>query len=162
MARLTGTYDPNAEAQQDYIPIPGGEYLAQITDSDMKPTKNNDGEYLELEYTIIEGDYAGRKVWTRLNLQHKSDKVVEIANRQFAAVREATGILAPTDSAQLHNRPHVIRVEFIPAGTTQKNGYVTQRDANEVRGWRKAEGVAAAPAAPAPKAGGAAPWKRAG
>lgn len=162
MARLTGMYNPDAEAQQDYAPLPSGEYLAQITDSDMKPTKNDSGEYLELEYTVLDGEFTGRKVWTRLNLVHKSDKVVEIANRQFAAIREATGVIKVDDSAQLHNRPHVIRVELIPAGTKQKNGYVTERDNNEVRGWRAADGVAAAApaAAVATPARSAAPWKK--
>lgn len=168
MAILTGAYDPQAEAQQDFSPIPSGKYLAQIVDSDMKPTKKNDGHYLELAYEITDGQYAGRKLWARINLDHPKPNVVEIGNRQFAAVRQATGVLNPRDSQELHYKPHVIRVEFIPAGTTNKNGYTTERDNNEIRGWEAAGDQGNAPAAPsAPAANGASPsdstppWKRA-
>ena len=86
----------------------------------------------------------------------------------MASIREATGVANPQDSQELHYKPHVIRVELIPEGTKQKNGYVTTRASNEVRSWRKAEGVQAAAqppaanqAAPATPAA-AAPWKRTG
>lgn len=163
MANLRNLYNPEAEAQQDYAPLPSGEYLAQITDSDMKPTKKGDGQYLELEYTVIDGEHKGRKTWVRLNLENPNNKAVEIANRQFAAIREATGVANPETSEQLHFKPHVIRVEFIPAGTTKGN-YTTDKDSNEVRGWRAADGAAvAAPQqqAPARQAASAAPWKKA-
>lgn len=168
MANLNGSYDPNAEAQQDIGAIPSGEYLAQIVDSDMKPTKNNDGEYLELEYNVMDGEYKGRKVWARLNLSSPSQKAQEIANRQFASIREATGVANPRDSQELHYKPHVIRVEFIPSGTTQKNGYTTTRDGNEVKAWKRDESQTRAQAAgnaaqssAAPAADNTPPWKRA-
>lgn len=166
MANLTGAYDPNAEASQDIGAIPTGEYLAHITDSDMKPTKKNDGNYLELVYDIAEGEYKGRKVWVRLNLDSQNEQAREIANRQFSAIREATGVTLPKKSEELHYKPHVIRVEYIPAGTVQKNGYTTTRDGNEVKAWKKAEGGAgnasSAPAAAATSASpsSAAPWNR--
>lgn len=166
MANLNGSYDPNAEAQQDIGAIPSGEYLAQIVDSDMKPTKNNDGEYLELEYNVMDGEYKGRKVWARLNLSSPSQKAQEIANRQFASIREATGVANPRDSQELHYKPHVIRVEFIAAGTTQKNGYTTTRDGNEVKAWKKLEGYQAPVLSQLSNSASAAtdstpPWKRA-
>lgn len=169
MANLSGSYDPNAEAQQDIGAIPTGEYLAQIVDSDMKPTKKNDGEYLELEYEVMDGQFKGRKVWARLNLQSTNQQAQEIANRQFASVREATGVANPRDSQELHYKPHVIRVEFIPSGTTQKNGYTTTRDGNEVKAWKRDDNQSRAQAASNAAQSNAAPaasdntppWKRA-
>jgi hypothetical protein len=155
MANLFGSYDPNAEAQQEFSAIPTGEYLAVIVDSDMKPTKKEDGEYLELTYQVQEGEFKGRKVWARLNLKSSNAQAAEIANRQFRSVREATGVMNPRDSQELHNKPHVIRVEFIPSGTKQKNGYITDRDANEVKAWKKVEGAVATTASNAPAAGAA-------
>jgi hypothetical protein len=162
MARIAGAYNPEAETQTDFAPLPSGEYLAQIIESDMKPTKNNGGEYLELVYAVVDGEFKNRKVWARLNLINGNDQTVEIANRQMASIREATGVANPQDSQELHYKPHLIRVELIPAGTKQKNGYVTTKDGNEVKAWRKAEGAvqagtparAAAPAATP----GARPW----
>jgi hypothetical protein len=139
MANLTGHYDPNAEAQEDFSPLPSGDYLAHITDSDMEPFNNSDGEYLALTYTILEGPYKNRKVWANLSLLHPNAQTVQIANRQFSSIREATGVANPRDSQDLHYKPHVIRVEFIPAGTVQgKNGYVVPKDKNEVKAWKKA------------------------
>lgn len=149
MANISNLFNPDAEAQADFSAIPTGEYLAQIIDSDLKPTKKNDGQYLELVHEITAGEFKGRKVWANLNLDNPSVKAVEIANRQMASIREATGVLNPTDSQQLHYKPMTIRVEFIPACTTQGNGYVTTRDGNEIKAWKKAEGAVASASAPA-------------
>ena len=141
MANLTGIFDTQAEAQQDFAPIPSGKYSAQIVESDMKPTKNNTGQYLELEYQVLDGPFANRKVWVRLNLDNPNAQAVEIANRQFASIREATGVANPSKSEELHYKAHVIRVEMIPAGTPQKHKPPTQKDANEIRGWEKLDGA---------------------
>jgi len=143
MANIATLFNPDAEAQADFSAIPTGEYPAVIVDSDLKPTKANNGQYLELVHEITAGEFKGRKVWANLNLDNPSVKAVEIANRQMASIREATGVLNPTDSQQLHYKPMTIRVEFIPAGTTQGNGYVTTRDGNEIKAWKKGDGAAA-------------------
>lgn len=164
MAIITGMYNPEAEASQDFSPIPTGEYQALIVESDMKPTKKNDGQFLELVHEITEGDFKGRKVWANLNLDNPSAKAVEIANRQMASIREATGVANPRDSQDLHNKPMLIRVEFIPAGTTQKNGYVTTRDGNEIKAWKKGDGAAVSqptqPAANQAAGSTTPPWQR--
>lgn len=147
MAFIGNIIDPNAQPQEDFAPIPSGEYLAIIIESDMKPTRNNDGQYLELAYRIVDGEYAGRQVWTRLNLDNKNAQTVAIANQQLAAIRVACGLQRVDQSEQLHNIPHVIRVEFIPAGTKRRNGTVTERDTNEVKAWKAPANPAAAAAA---------------
>lgn len=162
MANLSGLYNPEAEAQQDFAPIPSGEYPAQIVESDMKPTKNNDGQYLELKYSVIDGEFKGRSVWVRLNLDNKNVQAVEIANRQFASIRDAIGVTQVNQSEELHYKPHTIRVELIPAGTPQRGGGVSSKAQNEIRGWKKLDdGIpfATAPSTPAaaPRQN-AAPW----
>lgn len=164
MANLNNIYNPDAEAQQDLGKLPTGEYVAQIIDSDLKPTQSG-GQYLELTYEVTEGPLKGRKHWERLNLDNANAQVVEIANRQFASVREATGVPNPRDSAELHFRPHVIRVEFYPAGSAKRNGQVRDRDESNIKAWKKLDGATpmSAPqqSAPAPAAGAAVPpWKR--
>lgn len=166
MANLSGLYNPEAEAQQDFAPIPSGEYPAQIVESDMKPTKNNDGQYLELKYSVLDGEFKGRSVWVRLNLDNKNAQAVEIANRQFASIRDAIGVTQVNQSEELHYKPHIIRVELVPAGTPRKNSTPTTKDQNEIRGWKKLDdGIpfAASSGAPAATASApaAAPWNRA-
>lgn len=175
MANLGFFNAADVPPQQDFAPIPSGEYPATITDSEMKATKGNNGQYLELVHTIADGPFKGRLVWARLNLDNPSAQTVQIAQQQLSSICHAVGLLQVTDSAQLHNRPLVIRVEFIAAGTVDKRGRTQERDTNEIKAWKKLEGAAqpsGQPAAPAPStvahvagnappaANGAPPWAR--
>lgn len=132
MATLTNMYDPNAEPAASFDPLPSGWYQVVIIDSDMKPTKNGSGEYLELSHRVIDGPHKGSLAWARLNLINANPKAQEIAQRQFAALRKATGVLAPNDSVQLHNIPMWARIEFVPADPSNPKS----RDGNEFREWR--------------------------
>lgn len=156
MANIRDMYDPTAEAQQDFGALPTGEYLAEIIDSVLKDTKSGNGKYLELTYEVLDGPMRNRKVWCRINLVNANAQAQEIGNRQFRSIREATGVLDVTDSVQLHNKPHIIRVEMIKAGTVQKNGTTTTRDGNDIKSWKPAPG--ATPAAATAPAATAAPW----
>ncbi|MCQ4165107.1 DUF669 domain-containing protein [Tahibacter harae] len=139
-----GFFDPSTvPPQQDFTPIPAGEYVAQIVDSEMKATKTNNGQYLNLTYSVLDGPYKGRLLWTRLNLDNPSAQTVQIAQQQLAAILHAVGLGPINDSAQLHHKPHLIRVEFVPAGRDRK-GNIRERDSNEIRGWKKLEGQAPA------------------
>jgi hypothetical protein len=172
MANLTGLYDPTAEAQQDLGKLPTGEYLARIFDSDVKPTNNNEGQYMELAYEVIDGPLKGRKHWERITLSNPNPKAVEIGNRQFAAIREATGVANPTKTEELHNKPHIIRVEFYPAGSEyqygKRKGQKRDRDEAEIKAWKPLAGAsgnapaaASVPAAtPASPSSASPPWAR--
>jgi len=134
MPNINGMYDLNATPQDSMEPIPSGWYQAVIIDCDTKAMKSGNGEYLEITHRVIDGPCKGRLVWARLNLVHRtSAKAQEIAQRQFASVRQATGVLAPNDSAQLHNIPVWIRVEFVLADPNRAGS----RDGNEIRDWKK-------------------------
>lgn len=145
MSFLGGTFDATqVDPAQDFTPLPSGEYPAIITDSEMKPTKSGNGQYLDLTYQVTDGPMKGRLVWERLNLDNPNAKAVEIAQRSLSSLCHAVGVLQVQDSQQLHNRPLVIRVEFVPAGP--KNN----RDGNEVKAHKKLEGAAQTqPIAPA-------------
>jgi hypothetical protein len=171
MAILTGKYDPNAEASQDIGKLPTGEYIAQIIDSDMKPTNNNQGEYLELTYEVLDGPCKGRKHWERLNLISNNETASEIANRNWAAVRQVTvNGREVRDSQEVHNKPHVIRIENFPAGSVitygAKKGQKREREEAQIKAWKAVEGgagnaPAAANAAPATNASpSSAPWAK--
>jgi hypothetical protein len=176
MANLNGKYDPNAEAQQDLGKLPTGEYLAVIVDSDIKPTSQNNGEYAEFVYEVIEpAALKGRKHWERVTLDNPNTKAVEIGQRQFASIREATGVANPRDTQELHNKPHIIRVEFYPAGSEithgSKKGQKRDRDEATIKAWKRVEGGAGNVSAPTIGAASSAtaqspsdsvpPWKRA-
>jgi len=132
MANLGG-FNPNEhEEEKSFDPIPAAQYVAMITDSEMRQTKAMDGEYLKLTFEIIDGPYKGRLIWTNLNLRNKNPKAVEIANRNLASICRSVHHLTPLDDSQaLHNKPLKIKVTIREA----QNGYDAS---NEIKGYSPA------------------------
>ncbi len=112
--------------------LPSDKYLVEISASTLKPTKAGDGSYLELEFTVLEGDYRGRKVWDRLCLNHPTAKTVEIARANLSAICHAVDVLRPRDSIELHHIPLVITVK------TRKDE-AKDEIYNEIKGYAKFE-----------------------
>lgn len=138
--------------------IPAGDYEAMVTASEMKTTKDGTGQYLEMTVEIQTGQFQGRRMWDRLNLQNRNPKAVEIAQKQLAQLCHATGVLQVTDSQQLHNRPIVMKVAV--------RNDPERGPSNEIKGY-KAKGTAQpqaqafqAPRAPTAPAAAAAPWAK--
>ena len=112
--------------------IPSDKYTVEITKSELKATKTGNGSYLELEFTVLDGEYRGRKVWDRLCLNHPTARTVEIARANLSAICHAVGILKPRDSAELHRIPLTINVKL-------KKDEGTGTIFNEVKGYSKRE-----------------------
>ena len=55
MANLNGFDANHVEPTGNFEPIPAGKYQAAITESEMKPTKNGGGSYLQVTFTITDG-----------------------------------------------------------------------------------------------------------
>jgi hypothetical protein len=129
------------EPQDDFSPIPVGEYVAVIVASEVKQTKDYTGKYIKLEVEIVDGKYKKRKLWQNLNLWNRNEQAVAIAKREMASIKIATGKPNATDTVEFHNRPVLITVGIKPAS----DGYDAQ---NVIKGW-KPVAKTAAPAAPA-------------
>ena len=91
--------------------IPAGKYQAVIVESDMKANKAGTGEYLQLEFEIIEGEFKNRKLWTRLNLNNPNPDAVRMARADLSAICHAVNVIQPGDSVELHNLPLTITVK---------------------------------------------------
>ena len=78
---------------EDFTPLPAGNYLCSIVESEMKTTKAGNGEYLSLRLDVLSGDYQGRVLFHNLNLKNPSIKAEEIARQQLAQICHATGKL---------------------------------------------------------------------
>jgi hypothetical protein len=91
--------------------IPAGWYNAAIDQSELKPTKDGSGAYLELRFNVIDGQFVNRKVFSRLNIRNGNPVAQEIAYKQLSAIAHAVGILQIADSSMLHNRPLKIKVK---------------------------------------------------
>ncbi len=121
--------------------LPAGEYPAAMVASDMKPTKNAGGEFLECTFQVLDGEYKGRKLWSRLNLVNANQQAVDIARRELSAICHATGVMQIQDSVQLHDRPLIVVVKV----TKDKNDASVVR--NEISGYKPfgGAGMAASP-----------------
>ncbi|QDP46552.1 MAG: hypothetical protein Unbinned4098contig1000_12 [Prokaryotic dsDNA virus sp.] len=139
MANLEKTYDvSNAPAtnETNYELMPDGDYVVIINESDMKPTKKGTGKYLQLTIEIIEGDYTGRRVWSRLNLINPSATAVDIAERDLADIQRAVGKNSVSDSTELHDIPFVVTLKTRPAS----NGYEASNEVASYKPLRSADG----------------------
>ena len=149
MTSLQGFDAATVEPTAPIEPVPSGKYVAMIIDSENKPTKAGTGHYLQLTFEILEGDYKGRLLWARLNLDNPNAQAVQIARAELSAICRAVGVLQPKDSVELHNLPLTISVRC-------KKRTDSEEMANEIRGYSKKEvagaGVQAASNTP--------PWKR--
>jgi len=104
-------FDPTQHADmQTVVAIPSGNYLAAIVSSVEKTTSNGDGAYLEFRFQVLEGEYQGKPLWSRLNLKNKSAEAVQIAQRELATICRAVNVLNPKDSSELHDLPMVVVV----------------------------------------------------
>jgi hypothetical protein len=158
MANLNNFDANNVDPSVALDPIPAGKYIAVITETEMKPTKAGGGKYLQATFQIIDGEYKGRLVWARLNLENKSEMTVKIARGELSAICRAVGVMAPKDSIELHNIPLEINVGL---KKRDDNGEFT----NVIKGYSKKGGSGAAGArvpvgVGSGSAGGTPPWKR--
>jgi hypothetical protein len=149
MADLRGFDANQVEPSADFEPLPAGKYPAVIIESEMKANKAGTGHYLQLTFEVIDGTFKGRRVWARLNLDNPNAQAVQIARAELSAVCRAVGVLAPNDSADLHNLPLVITVKC-------RKREDTGEIANEIKGYAKKE----ASAGPPPAANQVPPWRR--
>jgi hypothetical protein len=150
MANLQGFNANSVEPMAEFEAIPAGKYLAVITASEMKPTKSGNGSFLELTFQVAEGQFKGRLLWARLNLDNPNPLTVKIARSELAAICRAVGVMEPKDSCELHNLPLVVSVKQ----KADSDGEVR----NEVKGYAKRE--TANGAKPAQAVNPTPPWRR--
>lgn len=137
-----------------FEPLPEGEYLAIIESSEEKPTKAGTGAYLQFTFQVIEGEFAKRKLWSRINHKNPSAEAQKIGLAELSAICRAVGVMTPNGTEELHNRPLRIKVGFEKRSDT---GELT----NKIKKYSAAEavgaGVGSSPVA-GKTAGGPPPW----
>ena len=175
MAIFAQTFDANSVEPSNFDVYPAGKYLSQIVSSEMRPTKDGRGQYLFLELDILEGQFAGRKLFDRLNLVNDNPDTVDIATRTLSSICRATGQMQVKDSEQLHLIALIADVRVRPPkgqyGESNSIRYLP-RNAAAAPATRAPVAYASAPApatAPAPQpqpatpvapAAGGLPWQR--
>lgn len=167
MAEFPEDFNANDVPEDDrsFEPLPAGDYLMQVIESDIKPTKTG-GEQLVLTLEVLEGTHSNRRVWDRLNIKNQNADAQRIAQRALADLCLAVGVTSLRQTETLHFKPFTGRLT-IKADKTGQYG-----PSNSVRYKAKGgavpagkapaqAGAAAAAQAAKPAATGAKPWQRA-
>jgi hypothetical protein len=113
--------------------LPVGEYVVVVSETDMKDASTGKGRYLQIVFTVIDGEYKGRKIWDRLNIDNESTTAQEIAQRALSSICRAVKVMHPQDSDELKDIPLIIVVGIRPA----KGDY---QASNVVKGYKNADG----------------------
>ncbi|CAK0756631.1 DUF669 domain-containing protein [Azospirillaceae bacterium] len=169
MANLGTTFDASTvDPAKPFEILPPGKYVVQIVMSEMRVTKDGNGQYLWLELDILEGEHSGKKLFDRLNLVNSNISTVEFAQRTLSAICRATGRMQVQDSDELHLVPMLADVKVQPPkngyGETNSLRYLplergTPVSAPTVRPAAPVQTAAAKPPAQ-PARPAAAPWRR--
>ena len=111
MANLFGFDATQVPEQAEFGAIPAGDYVVIAIASEEKPTKKGDGSYVQFTFEVVDGAFKGRKIFSRLNLNNPNPVAMEIAQKELGAFCRAVGIMKPTDSSELHNKPILVTVD---------------------------------------------------
>lgn len=88
--------------------LPAGIYNVQISNTEIRATKDGFGKILVLEMTVIDGQHKGRKHWENLNVVNKNETAQNIARRTQKQIENAIGCGPVRDTTVLHNRPFAV------------------------------------------------------
>lgn len=96
---------------QDGFPLlPEGDYHMCVTKGDIKPTKLRNGRYIELEMTVLSGNYKGHKLLSFIVFDHPNPTTTAKANEHLATICRATGVLNVDNLSQFYRIPMIVSV----------------------------------------------------
>jgi hypothetical protein len=127
MGNLSG-FDARQIEPMSFDVLPAGEYEVCIAQTQMKPTKDGHGQYLELELQVLDSPFQNRRLYDRLNLINASDQAVQIARGTLSSICRAVDVLTPDDSSQLHGK--ILRAKVVIAKSAEYG------DSNEIKAYK--------------------------
>lgn len=142
MAAIPQTAEVNPDDIRSFELLPAGWYNAEMVDAEVKQAKSGNGEYLNLQFSLLDPPHVNRRVFVTLNLWNANPEAVRIANQQRLELLTALGKPNAGDTAELLGIPVCLRVTV----REDKTGQYEPR--NEVKGFRPVAGAASRPVAP--------------
>lgn len=83
---------PKEQSDNDFGPLPDGQYYAMVIDTEVKQTKRGDGKYVSVAFQITSGKYKGQRIFTNFNIENPNEKATQIGRAQFKSFLSACGI----------------------------------------------------------------------
>jgi hypothetical protein len=76
----------------NFEPIPAGEYTVALVKSEKRDSQTIGNKYLNLQFTITEGEHARRIIFMILNLKNSNEIAQKIAEENLAAFMNSAGV----------------------------------------------------------------------
>ena len=142
---LGGTFDPNAEEPQtEFEVLPVAWYPMEVEKAGMVMTTNNDGQRIEIVFSVLGEQYANRKVWMNCNIVNKNPQAVAIAKKELAGLCLAVGLAGIDACDQLLGLRCQVKVKI----ETDKTGQYPPKNVPTL--FKALDSPAVAPVAAAP------------
>ena len=109
MVQLSNFDASTIDPQQEFKPIPTGDYLAFLESSEKK-TSSTGNDYLSLVFQLADGEFKGRKIFGNMNLWHPTESVSARSQAELSALCRAVGVLQPGDTQELANIPFTLKI----------------------------------------------------
>lgn len=111
MARLNYNANEHGDMRDDFAPLPKGRYQAIIEATKLgEPRGEKHTQQLEVTWTVVGGEFNGRKVTNWIAVACDTAVAKDIGMRQIKNICEAVGLAGFTDTDELCGREHVIDV----------------------------------------------------
>jgi len=72
--------------------VPVGDYLIKLNSLEKKDTKKGDATYLDATFEVIEGEFAGNKMYKKFYLEHPNFKCTWYSKKRAEELIQATGV----------------------------------------------------------------------
>jgi hypothetical protein len=151
-------YIPGTAEPQTFDDIPAGEYVAFISSSEQKTTNDGSQQFIAVEHSIAEGQYAGRKLFNNLFLWSQNETARRIANGTLESICRAQERLEPVaDSSELHNKMMIVKVSYNMTRKVKGGGVedLPEGQRNSITAYKKYDNSHAYGAAPVAQAAAA-------
>ena len=108
---LFGVDTTGVEKMGGFEVYPAGLYPAMMVSAAKKPTKDNNGAFIECVYQFTEGNMTGKKFTSRMNLWNANSQAVDIARRELKSLRTSLGLGDhSSDPAEFVHKPLVLDI----------------------------------------------------
>lgn len=125
------------QSDNNYDPIPAGNYTARITQAELTQTKSG-GTMIKLRLDITGPAHQGRVLFSNINIRNANPEAERIGMQQLGDISRAIGLTQISDTDQMIGGNLQVKVAI-----RTSDQYGTQ---NDVKGYKAIEGGGMPPA----------------
>lgn len=141
MSDLNFTFSDAPVTEDQYSPIPAGEYPLAINKVQRRQSKRGTGDMLNIEFVVTDGQYEGRRIYQNFLLWHTDSEIQKRHENDLKRILHGAGLMPKQSLDELSGR------HLIGDVRVQKSKDPQYGDSNNVRSGKPS--IASASASPA-------------